>query len=123
MPAAVQRRHMSPFCQCLNVAAGRAADADHRLDRVRRGERLPELLIDAEALQRDRLLKALAQRRGGAGVGVLELAGKRLEALDRGLMAGQLPGGAEPPLDDRPVAFGEVIEDVSLFVHVMPTSA
>ena len=76
-----------------------------------------------QALQRDGLGEAFAQRRGGAGVGVRELAGQRLEALDRGLVRLELPGRAQPPLDVRAVALGEVIEDVAFLVDVMPTSA
>ncbi len=100
----------------LDVAAGGAADADHRLDRVRRGQRLPQLGMDAQALQRDRLGQALAQRRGRAGVRVRELAGERLQPLDRRLVIGQLPGRAQPPLDGGPVALGEVIEHVAFLV-------
>jgi len=97
----------------LEVAAGGAADADRRLDRVRRGQRLVQLGMDPQALQRDRLGQALAQRRRGARVRVGQLAGERLQALDRGLVVGELPGGAQPPLDRGPVTFGEVIEDVA----------
>jgi len=83
----------------LDVAAGGAADV--------------QLGMDPQALQRDRLGQALAQRRRGARVRVGQLAGERLQALDRGLVVGELPGGAQPPLDRGPVTFGEVIEDVA----------
>jgi hypothetical protein len=36
---------------------------------------------------------------------------------------GQLPGRAQPALDRGPVALGQVIEDVSFLVAIMPTSA
>jgi hypothetical protein len=52
-----------------------------------------------------------------------ELARERVEALDRGLVAGELPGRAQTPFDGGPVAFGQVIEDVAFLVDVMPTSA
>ncbi|MDQ6849801.1 MAG: hypothetical protein M3070_07455 [Actinomycetota bacterium] len=39
----------------LDVALGVADDLDHRLDRVRRGQRLGELAVDPEAHQRQRL--------------------------------------------------------------------
>jgi len=65
--------------------------------------------MDAEALQRERLGEALAQRRGRAGVRVRELARQRVEALGRGVVAGELPGRSKLALDGRPVAFGQVI--------------
>jgi len=53
---------MSPFCQRFDVAAGGAADADHRLDRVRRGELRQSWSSTPQALQRDSLGEAFAQR-------------------------------------------------------------
>ena len=79
--------------------------------------------MDAESLQRDRLLEALAQRRRRARVGVRELGGESLETVGRGVVIGQLPGRAQPALDRGPVALGQVIEDVSFLVALMPTSA
>ena len=69
--------------------------------------------MDAEALQRDGLGEALSERRRGAGMGVRELAGERGEAFERDGVIGELPSGPQAPLDGRPVAFGEVIEDVA----------
>jgi hypothetical protein len=100
----------------LDVARGAADDRDHRLDRVRAGERAPELLMDAQTLQRDRLLEALAQRRRRPGMRPGQLAGECLQALDRGGVVGELPGRAQAPLDGGAVAFGEVIEDVAFLV-------
>ena len=83
MPAAVQRRHMSPDLPALDVAAGAADGLDHRLARVRRRERALEPAADAEAGEGERLLQALAQRGGGAGVRALELGGERAQLLER----------------------------------------
>ena len=77
IPAAVQRRPISPEDQCLTLRWVRADGVDHRLARVRGLERAPELALDPEPDHGQRLLHALAQRAGGAGVGVLELVGER----------------------------------------------
>jgi len=70
-----------------------------------------QLLMDARALQRDRLLEA-AQRRGRAGMRVRELAGERLQPVDRRAVVAELPRRTYLALDRGPVAFGKVIEDV-----------
>ena len=67
----------------LDVAAGAADGVDHRLDRVRRGQRLLQPAADPEAGEGQRLLEALAQRAGRAGVGALQLAGEGLQAVER----------------------------------------
>jgi len=72
--------------------------------------------MNSQALQRDRLGQALAQRRRRAGVRVRELASERLQTVDRCAVITQLPGRAQPPLDGGPVALGEVIEHVAFLV-------
>jgi len=49
-------------------------------------------------------------------VRALELAGQRLQAFERAVVVVLGPGGPEPPLDGRPVALGQVVQDVSLLV-------
>ena len=46
-----------------------------------------------------------------------QLAGERFEAVERDGVICELPGGAQPALDGRPVAFGEVIEDVAFSLN------
>jgi hypothetical protein len=46
----------------------------------------------------------------------VELAGENLEAFQGGGVIVQRPRLAQPPLDERAVALGEVVEHVSLFV-------
>jgi hypothetical protein len=56
-------------------------------------------------------------------VGVFELVGEDLQPLQRCLVPGERPRGAELALDDRAVAFGQVTQDVAFLVPLMPTSA
>jgi hypothetical protein len=53
---------------------------------------------------------------------VVELERQRVELLERGPVVGLLPGSAQPRLDCRAVAIGEMVEDVSLLVPVIATS-
>jgi hypothetical protein len=53
----------------------------------------------------------------------LELAGERPELLERLAVIVARPRAAQPSLDGRPVALGQVLDHVALLVHVMPTSA
>ena len=63
--------------------------------------------MNTETLQRDCLGEPFAQRRGRSGVRVRELVGERLQALDRGLVVGELItsatgiAAASNPLTDR----------------------
>jgi len=79
----------------LDVAAGGAADADHRLDRVRAAQGPPELLVDAESLQRHGLGEALAQRRRGASA---QLPGEGPETVQCGGVIGEVPGRPQAAL-------------------------
>ena len=45
-----------------------------------------------------------------------QLAGQRAQAVQRGLVIGELPSRAQLALDGGPVAFWEVIEDVAFLV-------
>ena len=76
----------------LDVAAGAADGLDHRLARVRGGERALELAGDPEPGEGQRLLHALAQRGGGAGMGAGELVGERAQPLERGVVVVERPG-------------------------------
>ncbi len=70
--------------------------------------RLSRPLIPSR-ITRQRLLHALAKGAGGAGVGVLELVGEPPQLLERPVIVGLRPGLAQPGLDRRPVALGEML--------------
>jgi len=82
------QRHLS-VAPALDVAGVVAADRDHRLlrhervagrnDPVGRAHRSGERGWHAAAEHGEGLGEALAQARGGAGVGLVQLAGERLE--------------------------------------------
>jgi hypothetical protein len=65
----------------LDVALGGADGVDHRLSRVGGLQGAPELATDPEPDHGERLLHPLAQRAGGAGVGVLQFVGEPRELL------------------------------------------
>ena len=56
-------------------------------------------------------------------MGAVEVERQRGELLERDVVVIVLPRLAEVSLDCVAVAFGEVVENVSFFVTVMPTSA
>src|ERR1019366_5700690 len=60
----------------FDVALGATDDLDHRLARVRRGERDLQPACDLQSRERECLLEALPQRPDGAGGGALELLGE-----------------------------------------------
>jgi len=105
---------MSPFLPALDVAAGAPDDLDHRLNRVRALQRALQPAVDAQARERERLLEALPERRGGAGMAAVELAGQRPQAVERERVVLAGPRPAQPQLDGGLVALGQVIEDVAL---------
>ena len=77
----------------------------------------------AETGDGERLVETLAQGGGGARVGVVELAGEPEELLAGTGVIVELPGLAQPLLRGRTDALGKMVKHVSLFVHLMPTSA
>ena len=115
MPAAVQRSAISPELR-LYVALGAADDLDHRLARVGALERALQVAGDAEAGERERLFHALSEGAGGAGIGMVELAGERLALVERTSMILARPGSAQPLLHRGPLPLGEMVEDVALLV-------
>src|SRR6478672_10981161 len=56
-----------------DVAVGGPRDGDHRLDRVRRGQRLGQAAVDAEPGDGEHLLKPFAQRGGRTRVALIQL--------------------------------------------------
>jgi hypothetical protein len=104
---------MLPFCQRLTLRLERPDALDHALDRVGRVERLLQLPGDAEALHRQRLSEAFAQRRGGTRVGVLELAGEAIQMLTGGGVVGGRPRVAQARLDAVAIAVGQQVEYVA----------
>src|SRR6266542_3126668 len=61
----------------LHVALSAAHDLDHRLAEGRAFERALQFAADAEPGERERRLPPHAERAGGAGVAVVELAGEQ----------------------------------------------
>ena len=70
----------------LDVAAAAADDLDRRLARVRASKRELEPAADREAGERRGLLQTLARRRGGSGMGAIELVGELAQAVERELV-------------------------------------
>src|SRR4029450_8177706 len=91
----------------LHVALGAADDLDHRLAWGRRGERALRVPGDAEPSERERLLDALAERAGGAGIASVEFGGELPELVERASVVVERPGSAQPLLDRRPLALGQ----------------
>jgi hypothetical protein len=98
----------------LDVARGAADDLDHRLARVRRLQRLLQRSLHAEPSDGECLRHSFPKRGGGAWVGALELAAERAQLVERTLMVVARPRFAQPLFHQRPVAFGQVVEHVSL---------
>jgi hypothetical protein len=113
------QRHVAVL-PALDVATGAADALDQRLAWVRALERALEGPADPEARERDGLLEALSQRAGGAGVGVRELVGELVQPVDGDRVVGLRPRRAQPPLDRRAVALGQVVEHVALLVTHTP---
>ena len=90
--------------------------AHHRLARVRRLERALEVAVDAEPGEGERLLHSFVERAGGAGVAAVELARERSQLLERAGVVVERPRSAQPLLDRGPLALGQVVEHISLFV-------
>jgi hypothetical protein len=77
--------HLGQARAVLGVRAEAALPAGEEPTEARRAQLQPrasQLLVAAQALQRERLFKALPERRRGAGVRALELGGQTFEALD-----------------------------------------
>src|SRR3954454_19702220 len=122
MPAAVQRRHMSPFCQRLTLRLVRRTvsiidsqglvEASVRLSRPRT---LSRVTVNVSSRP--------SQRGGGAGMAMGELVGERAELLERAIVVVERPRCPQAPLHERAVALGQVLEDIALLMAFMPTSA
>src|SRR5215210_2316574 len=65
----------------LDVAARALDGVDHRLARVRRGQRLLQRAAHSQAGDGERLLQALAERRRGAWMAAVEFGDQAAEAL------------------------------------------
>jgi hypothetical protein len=105
------QRHL-PGTPALHVALRPADDLDHRFDRVRALERPLEVAADAEPGERERLLHPLAERAGGAGVGVVELAAELPELVEGAVVVVMRPRSSQPLLHPRSFPLGEVVEHV-----------
>jgi hypothetical protein len=97
----------------LDVAAGAADGLDHRLARVRRCERALEPAANTEAGDGERLLDALSERRGGAGVGAREFVGERAQSVEREVVVVERPRRAQPAADGVARVLGQVAEHVA----------
>jgi len=97
---------MSPLCQRLTLRDVAPEDADHRLDRVGRLQRRAQVPGDPQPGERDGLLEALAQRRGGAGMVVIKLGGEAPQAVQRASVVVLGPRCAQLMLDAGPVRSG-----------------
>jgi len=59
---------------------------------------------------------ALAERACGAGVAALQFRAKSLQPVERPVVIVERPGVAQSAFDRRPVALGQVLQDVALLV-------
>src|SRR5919201_2554095 len=82
MPAAVQRRVISPELQRFTLRWVRRTISiiDSHVGRL---ERALEVAADGEPRQRQRLLESFPERAGGAGIRSSELRGERSQLIER----------------------------------------
>src|SRR3954471_8550748 len=116
MPAAVQRRHMLPFCQRLTLRLTRRTasiidshwfgEASVRWSRPRMPRRVTV----------ERLFHPLPERRGGTRVAAGELVGEHAQLLERTVVILERPRRPQPPTHQGLVALGQVGEHVALLV-------
>src|SRR6266487_3794646 len=111
-PGGAPAQRHGPVPPALDVLGVLPANLDHRLDRVGRAERAGQGGRHAQSHDGQGLGHALAQRRGGAGVGLVQLAGQLGQqslGLDR---RGGVVGLAHPPLGDGAQPFGQLVPDI-----------
>ena len=116
MPAAVQRRHMSPFCQRLTLRLMRRTvsiidshgfvDASVRLSRPRTPRRVT-VSVSSMPSRSDAAAPGCERR---------ELVGEHAQLVERAVVVVERPGGSQPAAHERPVALGQMREHVSLLV-------
>jgi hypothetical protein len=87
---------------------------------VGRLERALEVAADGEPRQRQRLLESFPERAGGAGIRSSELRGERSQLIERTGMVVVRPRSPQPLLHRRPLALGQVVEDIPLLVPDAP---
>ena len=116
MPAAVQRRHMSPFCQRLTLRLMRRTvsiidshgfvEASVRLSRPRTPRRVTVSV------------SSMPSRSDAAAPGcdAGELVGEHPQLVERAVVVVERPRGPQPAAHERPVALGQVAEHVALLV-------
>ena len=114
-PAAVQRSAISPELQRFTLrCVQRTISIIDSIGFVL--ERPLEVAADAEPGERERLLHPLAERAGGAGVGVVELAAELPELVEGAVVVVMRPRSPQPLLHLRSFPLGEVVEQVALLV-------
>jgi hypothetical protein len=77
LPAAAQRRRMSPSRHRFHVAGGVSGDGDHRLDRVGGPQRAEECPVDTETTHGEHLFEALSDGAGRIRPPVFNFGGQR----------------------------------------------
>lgn len=112
------QRHLAA-APALHVALNLADAGAQRVDRVARVEGLDQRRREREPRDGQRLLEALADARGGPGVGLLQRIGQTPECALR--LVGILlpPGLIEPAADERPRALREMLEGVAGLVQAV----
>jgi hypothetical protein len=116
MPAAVERRQMSPDCERLTLRAERRT---HSIIDSRGFVdssvffRLPPMSRRVRVRVPPSLPAAKRRRRGG---GVLEIAAQDAELVERPAQIGLGPRAAQPALDGGAVALEQVVEHAALLV-------
>src|SRR6266498_1975684 len=114
------QRHL-PVAPAFHVLGVLAAVPEHALDRVRGAQGPGQGRWHAEAEHGERLGQALTQAAGGAGVGLVQLAGQRLELRLGGQCAVGVVGVAHPPFDDRPQLVGQPVANIAELVQLTPS--
>jgi hypothetical protein len=97
--------------------------ADQAFDRIGRRDRLPEAIGQAEREDGEGVVEAFTDARRGTWIPVLESTRQIVQETTSGGDLDVPVGARDDRADPGPLAFREMLQDVSQLVDLMPTSA
>jgi hypothetical protein len=116
--AAVHRSTIWPTAPPLDVPLHMARAADQTLDRVGRGERLTEAIGEAEREDGEGFVEAFTHAHRGTRIPVVESSCQILQETTSGGDIDLLVGARDDRVGPWPLAFREMLQDVSELVHL-----